>query len=428
MPEGDIQRYDAQCGTVAGVCKKLKVMGESPHTSVPGRGDSRVGRLSGLALFVLALAVSVVLGRNQYRFAMSSPTHLDYETYFLPAAKAIAAGNSPYSVAGYVYSPVYALLIVPVSGKSWAFPVLLTTTIIAGIASCGVSAFALSRNRPLWHTGVIALLSVTTLLWNWDSSLILRLLNPEFLVLLCLVGAAYSRGVLSGFVLGLTGALKTWPAALVAWIAVSDRPRRSRLLGFAVAGGMTALSALGVGGRSGVNDMIRSATQAGDQPQALVFSVPGAAHALFQENFRISPIVISPLLHALFLGLGLAVLLILLGLCLWRPGPGEISLFNLTFLLLLVMPVSHELYLVLVLPALWFWAARLLAKPQRLQAVVTMVLISWWLITQWSQILWQFGTPPDPYGRYLWVFLPTVVAATASVLGAAYIDRSRIQP
>lgn len=391
--------------------------------AIERRAGASAPHLSGLFLVAAAAVLSLVLGIARYRFALSSPTHLDYDAYFLPAARAIMAGRSPYSVSGYVYSPLYALLIAPVSGEPWAFPALLAATIIAGIAGCWLAAVALTRGRPLWHTGVLALLAVTTLLWNWDASLVLRLLNPEFLVLLCLVGAAHSRGLVSGFLLGLAGALKTWPAALAAWIAVAGRPRWARALGFVLAGLLTVASALVVGGSSGVQQMVGSATQAGSQPQALVFSVPGAAHHLFQRNDRICPIVVSPLLHALALVVGAAYLLVLLWICLRRPGPAQLSLFNLTFLLLLAMPVSHELYLVLVLPALWFWTARLLATPGPLEAVVTAILLGWWLITQWSQILWHFGTPPDPYGRYLWVFLPTVVAATASVLGATRLRR-----
>lgn len=391
----------------------------------PGPG---IGQLAGPVLVILALVAGALLGLARYRFAISSPTHLDYDNYFLPAARAIATGHSPYSVTGYVYSPVYALIIVPIAHQSWAFPVLLVGTILAGLAACWVAAIALGRGRPLWHTGVLALLAVTTLLWNWDSSLVLRLLNPEFLVLLCLVGAANTRGAVSGLLLGLSGALKTWPAALVAWTAVADRPRRSRLVGFLAAAVLTLVSAWLVAGPSGAKDMIRSATQAGDQPQALVFSVPGAAHALFEENYRISPIVVSPLLHTLSLAAGMVGVVALLFVCLRWPAPSELSLFNLTFVLLLVMPVSHELYLVLVLPALWFWAARLLSSPGWLEVVVATILMVWWLITQWSQILWHFGTPPDPYSRYLWVFLPTVAAATASVFGGARLHRHGIEP
>lgn len=385
---------------------------------------SRIAHLVGIALIASALVASAFLGGAKYRFAISGPTHLDYDAYFLPAARAIVAGDSPYSVAGYVYSPLYALLIAPIADQPWAFPALLIVTILAGLVACWAAAIALGRGRPLWHTGVLALLAVTTLLWNWDTSLVLRLLNPEFLVLLCLVGAAYSRGFISGFLLGLAGALKTWPTALVAWIALAKRPRTPRLLGFLVAVFLTLASAWAVGGASGIRDMIKSAAQARNQPQALVFSVPGAAHALFEHNYRIDPIMISPILHGLSLVAGGAFLVTLLYVCLRRPGPGEISLFNLTFLLLLVMPVSHELYLILVLPSLWFWGARLLSTHGALEIVVTGVLLSWWLITQWSTLLWQFGTPPDPYNRYLWVFLSTVIAATASTLGAAHICRS----
>lgn len=390
----------------------------------PPKPGSRIVALAGPVLVVVALVTGTFLGYARYRFAISSPTHLDYDAYFLPAARAIAAGHSPYSVVGYVYSPLYALIIVPIADQPWAFAVLLIGTILTGLAACWVAAIALGRGQPLWHTGFLALLAVTTLLWNWDTSLVLRLLNPEFLVLLCLVGAANTRGATSGFLLGLSGALKTWPAALVTWTAVADRPRRSRLVGFLAAAVLTLFSAWAVAGPSGVRDMIRSATRAGDQPQALVFSVPGAAHALFEENYRISPIVVSPLLHTLSLVAGMVGVMALLFVCLRWPGPSELSLFNLTFLLLLAMPVSHELYLVLVLPALWFWTARLLSSPGRLEVVVAAILMVWWLITQWSQILWHFGTPPDPHGRYLWVFLPTVAAATATVLGGAQLHQT----
>ena len=64
------------------------------------------------------LGVAVVLGITRFR-AAAFHSQPDLEQFFLPAARAIRAGQSPYTVPGYFYSPFVAFLLVPVADASW---------------------------------------------------------------------------------------------------------------------------------------------------------------------------------------------------------------------------------------------------------------------------------------------------------------------
>ena len=269
------------------------------------------------------------------------------DSFFFPAARKIAEGHSPYEVAGYVYSPLYAISARAPRPPSQAAAIATAATIIAGILACWIAGFASTRGLPLWKRGLVVDLAVVSLLWNANTRSTLLQLNSQFLVLLCLVIAGFTARFKSGFALGLSAAFKTWPVVSVLWLLIGKPHRIHRLTGFLAAGCLTVLMAIGVGGSRGPWDMLAAATGAADQ-NASAYSVPGAARVLFQHNsFVVRPLVDSSLLHRSTLVVGYLMLALLAAMVLLRPGSRALSLFNLLSLLLLSLPVSHNTYLVL---------------------------------------------------------------------------------
>ena len=279
----------------------------------------------------MAVVLGAVLGAQDYRFAMNFHGRYDMDSSFFPAARKIAEGHSPYEVAGYVYSPLYAILLAPLVRHPQAAAIATAATIIAGILACWIAGFASTRGLPLWKRGLVVDLAVVSLLWNANTRSTLLQLNPQFLVLLCLVIAGFTARFKSGFALGLSAAFKTWPVVSVLWLLIGKPHRIHRLTGFLAAGCLTVLMAIGVGGSRGPWDMLAAATGAADQ-NASAYSVPGAARVL---------------LHRSTLVVGYLMLALLAAMVLLRPGSRALSLFNLLSLLLLSLPVSHNTYLVL---------------------------------------------------------------------------------
>ncbi len=389
--------------------------------AVPGGGSRPMPRPGELVLFLAAALASVVLGVARYRDAMSSPSRGDLTGIFLPAARAVLQGRSPYDITGYVYSPLWAVMLAPLAPKSWGVGLATALLIGCGVVACWICAVACTRNQPRWQTGLMSCVCVITLLWSWPTLIGLRALRPELLVLLVLVGAALTRGARSGLLLGMAAVLKTWPAALVLWLLPARTRRLRRLAGFATAGLVALALAWCTGGARDVTRMVHVASESSLQPFVAV-SVPGAARLFFRDNPLAEPLSVSTPLYVTAMVLGFALLVCLLGLVVRRPGTGFIALFNLVFLVQLALPVSHYSYFVLALPALWFWLAHALTERDDTSMVASVTLVLWWILTARNpDIINQAGA--TSLVAYSFVFVPTVIAAAVSVIAAARLPR-----
>ncbi|SES00856.1 Protein of unknown function [Propionibacterium cyclohexanicum] len=382
--------------------------------------DTLVGRPPGgpqVALFLAAGATTIALGLADYRSAMASPARGDLTEIFWPAAQAIARGQSPYVIPGYVYSPLWACLLVPLAGHRWGIGVGTALLIGCAILSGWVCAWALTRTQPRWQTGLMAWAAGVTVLWNWPALIGVRALRPEMLVLGVLVAAALTRGARSGLLIGVAGVLKTWPAAFVVWLLPERSGRLRRLAGFAVAGLCAAAVAWLTGGVHDIEQTVHVASSSSLQPYVAV-SIPGAARLFFSANPLARPLIVSAPLSLATLVLGFAALACL-AITVWRrPGDRFIALFNMVFLVQLALPVSHYSYFVLALPALWFWLARALREHDELSMVASVTLALWWILTARNREL-VYQSSATSLAAYSLVFVPTLVAAAVSVLAGA---------
>lgn len=382
-------------------------------------------------VWVTVAIAAAGLGLQRYA-AAAGDQQPDLGGFFLPAANAILAGDSPYTVAGYFYSPLVALLLAPFATSDAAIPAWTVMRIVAGVAACVVGAFACTPRGNLLRTGIVALLAMVTLLWSVPATLDLWAGQVELIVLLTLVIAALAetRGwrFTSGLALGLGAVVKTWPALFTVWLLRAGwRSRARQWLGVAVGALIAVALAVSTGGFGAVVDMVRAPFSGAEQPFLAANSVWGLPRILFSETPMAEPLLESPALRILttvILVLWVAALAVV---ALARPGHPVISLFNLTFLVILLLPVSHYFYVIYALPALWWWAARVMERPRSAVAWVALsVLAAWWIA------VFRFAPEGDGFVTTTWpsllrIFGACVAAVTVSVVCAAIEQRRESQ-
>lgn len=363
------------------------------------------------------------LAAMRFRAVTSSSGGPDFEGSFLGAARAVLAGTSPYDVVGYVYSPFVAFLLVPVTEVSWARTAWIAVLVAAVLVASLAAALASVRGDRALHRPIVFALAVGSLFMSWTLSLELWMGQVDVLVLLsvtlAMLAAAHGIRGGAGLSLGLAALVKTWPAGLVLWLL--RRPPRGRgldWLGVAAAGALAVALALSVGGVPAVADMVLAPVRMSSQP-LVAYSVWGAGTILFTDSGLAEPLVVSD-------GLSLAVratlgawVLALLVVTLRRPGSSVIALPNVAFALVLLLPVSHYVYLLLPLPALWWWAARVLETPKHWAPwVATVTLLGWWYLAMRRIPSGDTYLTTD-VRSFLLVFGSSLIAATVSVLAAA---------
>lgn len=381
----------------------------------------------GAALVALGLAVV------RFRAVTASAGGPDFEGSFLGAARAIRAGTSPYDVVGYVYSPFVALILVPLADVPWARTAWTVALLVAALLACFAVATAAVRPDPpdrgtpgarlSLHRPAVFAFAAATLMLSWTFSLELWMGQVDVLVLLAvalaMLATARQRRGASGLALGVAALVKTWPAGLGLWLLRRPlRPRRREWVGVLVAAALALALALAVGGPQGVVDMVAAPIRMSSQP-LVAYSVWGAGTVLFTESGLAEPLVLSSVLRIavpLVLAAWVTALVLVI---LRRPGSGVIALPNLAFALVLLLPVSHYVYLLLPLPALWWWAARVLENPRHWRPwVVAAVLLAWWYLAM------RRIPPGDTYlttdvTSFLLIFGSTLLAASVSVWGAS---------
>lgn len=376
------------------------------------------------ALWAAALAVAAVLAYQRYRNATVSPA--DFGIFFR-AGRALAGGHSPYSVSGYVYPPLVALVLAPFSHlpelsvfRVW---LILSMVCLALTAACVVWMEAPRLSR--WQRPVLFGFCSVTAFHFWP--LVIELPDGQSDALtLAVLAASYvtlirGKAVASGVMVGIAGLLKGWPALVALVFFQRGRPRRRQsLLAWAAVLVVAPIAALLVGGVSGPADMVSAIVDARSQPRLASYSVWGIPRLSFSHTLVGQPLIVSPFLvdAATVVLLAWVVALVVLTLARSHPDP-SIPFWNVVFCVILLLPVSHLTYTMYALPVLWLWSARAARSSRVVSAdsVVFVALFVWWLVVSQSAL----GEDVSQTSATV-VFFADLLACSASVVGMAVID------
>lgn len=352
-----------------------------------------VTRAAVVLLWVLAALISVVLITARYRSAIADGTWFDFTNYFLPAGLAVTDGRSPYDVDGYVYSPIVAVLV----GATLGFPEPITVWTILNLGAA-VGAIALftatmwHRLRP-WQRPCIAAVAVITLMWNWLTTLMLGSGQTDLYVMVALCGAglAASRrnAVATGAGIAIAALMKTWPILIGIWIFRRGAFKRWTTLLAAVATGSVALVIIVViWGPEAVSAWVDAVLRARSQPGLIHFNALSIGQQIFGGGKGSGSPPPLPALAVTLTIVSILVVVSALVIALLRPGDDLLSLWHVTLAVVLLLPVTHSVYLILGLPILWVRFARFLSRPRRGVNIVTLAIwILWWVASarvQWS--------------------------------------------
>ncbi|WP_228488828.1 glycosyltransferase 87 family protein [Raineyella fluvialis] len=345
-----------------------------------------------------------------------------------PRGKGSARGGSPYEISGYYYTPLVAVVIAPLANVHHAAQIWLAMGLAAAVGAALIGAWACRPSGTL-PFGLLVTTSLVTLLYSWPAVLEAWRAQVQWLVLLCIVTAALlsrRHAVASGTALGMAALIKTWPAVLFTWLLGRSALRKLPVLAAgAVATVIAVLMSVAVGGAAGIRAMVTSPLAGADQP-LVSYSVWGLGKMAFAESGIAPPITVSPGLQWttwVILGGGLACLA---AVTLLSRVDEELRLFNLVFVVILAMPVSHFMYVMLPLPALWWWMARAMEHPRAWVPWIGLgTLGSWWvLVFRLSPAALQSTSTTWP--TYLTILGSTLVAASVSIIaGAVWHPRQR---
>jgi hypothetical protein len=354
---------------------------------------------------------------------------------FLHAARLIAEGHSPYSFAklvkggGYVYSALIAVILLPFShagnGHVWQ---VWTACSIAAVILFGALVMAVeaptlySWRRPLLF-GIMMLtafqfMPTTSELTNGQS---------DTFVLVALAAAVFATEqgwtVAGGVLLGVGALIKTWPGSIALVMLRRDYPGRMRaFLGFLGALLVAPLMAVAIGGTSQLVDLLKVTVDARTQ-HLPNFSVWGAPKLLFSSSGIAKAVLVStPLRAAVTALLAVWVLALLVMVLRWSDST-VLSFWNVAGCVVLLLPVSHFAYTMLLLPMLWIWVARWLRSPSMGGAVfvVTVLLSIWWLVT--FNLTMEYASNTSSL-HFAITFFANLVAVSTSIIGDHFFKMS----
>jgi len=377
------------------------------------------------ALWALAVVVTAVLVHQRYRDALSGGIGADFLVY-LHAARLVAAGHSPYSNSGaFVYPATLALLLAPFAHaeplrafRGWT--VLELAALLVGI---GAFVATVAPEHRAWVRPILFTFCSVTVLHFWPLTIGLYLGQADAFVFAALMLSSWAARrnwpATRGAFIGVSGLLKTWPVGVVVSVCQKGTERRLRTVAGAAATVLVAPAlAVALGGGSGLVDFVRSVVTAGSQ-HLVNDSAWGAPSLLFSNSGLAHPVVVSVPLQVLGTGALLVWVGALLVVALRTPGDPALCTWNVTFCIVLLLPVSHLAYALYCLPVLWFWASRLVGGGGRSweRFLVPTVLFLWWVVLTraWPD---SGSSPAIGAARYCVVFAADLVACTASVIGA----------
>jgi alpha-1,2-mannosyltransferase len=384
-----------------------------------------------VALWVLAAAVTVVLVHQRYRGAVSGSIGADFLIY-LHAGHLVASGHSPYQSNGaFVYPPTLALVLVPFIHQA-PFRIFRAWTLLELAALVvGVGAFVAIEAPKLrsWLRPILFIICVVTVFHFWPLTIGLFLGQADAFVFAALMVSAWAAAqdwpATRGVFIGLAGLLKTWPAAVIVSLGQRGTQRRLRaVVAFVVTILVAPILALAFGGGSGLVGFVKSVVSARSQ-HLVSDSVWGAPSLLFSNSGLARPVLVSAPLQVLVTAALLVWVVGLLVVALRTPGDKVMCTWNVTFCIVLLLPVSHLAYTLYCLPVLWIWVSYVLESRQLTwpQFVVPVILFLWWIVQTKA---WPDSGSSAAIGsiHYCVVFAADLAACTASVIGAGIMSSS----
>ena len=142
---------------------------------------------------------------------------------------------------------------------------------------------------------------------------------------------------------------------------------------------------------------------------------------LFSNSGLAHPVIVSAPLQVMCTAALLIWVVGLLAVTLRTSGDRVMCTWNVTFCIVLLLPVSHLAYTLYCLPVLWLWASRILEGERHSwkQFLVPAVLFVWWIVQTKS---WPDSGSSSEIGaaHYCIVFVANFVACSASVIGARF--------
>lgn len=389
------------------------------RTEITRRSVARRVVLGSLWLGVGGLTAALLVRRY---IDATADTGLDLESFYLPAARAVAAGDSPYDTEGYVYTPLIAFLLAPFTNTPWIADAWKALLLAVAVIACILGVLASTPRGSTVHRAVVLGVAVVSVLYSWPMAHDLWYGQPNAFVLLAMTAAMLAhtrdRRGLAGFALGVGVLVKTWPGGLLLWLSRAPlrfRAREWQGVGLAALIGLALI--LTVDGPRALRDLARVTFRYSDQ-DLVAYSVWGAADFLFSDQDHSVPIMVSPVLGGAVAWTLALVLLGLLALLLRRPGDPVVALPNLMFLLILLIPVAHGGYMVLAAPVLWWWVAYALRDPRRLTAwLPATVLGIWWVVSMRVARSGVEGTSAQ--AQYILILAVTLAAVTTSIVCAS---------
>ena len=376
--------------------------------------------------WALACLLLLVLLTVRFRAAVLAPHGPDLDI-FIDAAGRVVDGHPPWEAKDYVYSPFVAIALAPIASSPFATEIWVGASLLGGVvaivAFCAtvMTAFTQRWMRPLFFA-----VCCTTLFYSWPVTVEMFFGQTDLYVLaaFALAGLLHARRhpLLSGVLLGLAGLVKTWPAATTVWaFRRRSAGRIATIAGAAITIATGPVVTLVLWGPNGLSRWITTTFEYSGQ-DIVSYSVWGFPRNLFGRFGDFPPVIESRFLQV-FSGvvLGLFVI-VLLCLTLLRPGNDIFSLWNVVACVVLLLPVSHLAYRLLMVPVLWMWVAHLFGKQNRTRGDYAnlAVMFGWWVLV--FRVIWPGGAGgTTSSAAFLVIMGATFLAVAVSICRAAAI-------
>jgi alpha-1,2-mannosyltransferase len=378
-------------------------------------------------LWVGVLVGAAALSHHVYQVVVSHSDPVDLGIY-LRAAREVAGGHSPYLVVlpanGYVYTPLLAILLAPISHV--ALHAAVRAWAVAGLVALAAAAAACTRtaaaNLSSWQRPMLFAVYLCSGLLFWPLAIELELGQIDVFVFAawCVAGAVVQLGGRrSGFALAAVAAsMKVWPMLAFASALGRVATRRWRTLAISLGVGACSLGlSLPFGGVAGLERAVDHVAGARTQ-QLISYSVWGIPK-IWYSNGGVLPILVSPALRVCTT----IVLALFVAWLLWlvlRPHErSPMTVWHTLGCLILLLPVTHAYYAIYFLPLLWHWVARAIrvGTKEPITLVVLGVLVVWWLALLRAWPTDGTATPWTSSLEVSVVFLVNLAACSASIAG-----------
>lgn len=390
-------------------------------------------RATVVVLWVLAVGIAGVLVYARYRSAIGDGVWFDFTHYFLPSGEAVRSGQSPYVVDGYVYSPMIAALVAVTLGFVQPIAVWTIFNLTAAVSVIALLTAAVWASLRPWQRPCFAAAAFATLMWNWLTTLMLSSGQTDLYVMVALgvasLAASRHSAVGAGAGVAIAALTKTWPIVVGLWFFRRGAFKRGITVISAVTTGLIAIIVfVMIWGPESITAWLAAVLDARNQPGLIHFNVQSMGNQLFGNGPGTDASIPMPWLATLVTIGGVMTMLGLLGVALWWPGDDVLSLWHVTFVLVLLLPVSHSVYLLLGLPILWIWFARFLRTPSRPSVFFTLAIwVVWWIVSARIQWSGDTFTTMSTLG-YATVMLSSVAALAMSVAIEARSHTDARQP